>query len=54
MHLVMRASVLELPRLHTHKDHANKLIVILLQEIRSREICWPIRSKSPRLRALPG
>ena len=44
MHQVMCASRLELPRRHTHKDLANKLIVVLLQEVRSRDVCRPNRS----------
>ena len=40
----MCASRLELPRRHTHKNLANKLIVVLLQEVRSRDVCRPDRS----------
>ena len=41
MHQIMCASRLELPRRHTHKDLANKLVVVLLQEIRSRDVSRP-------------
>ena len=44
MHLVMCASSLKLPRRHPHKNLVNKLTLILFQEVRSRDVCWPSRS----------
>ena len=53
MHHVMCAPRLELLRRHTHKNLANKLIVVLLQEVRSRDVSWPERSNtSPLARSL--
>ena len=46
MHQIMCTSRLELLRRHTHKNLANKLVVVLLQEVRSRNVCRPAWSNT--------